>query len=132
MDETFEANIPMAEPAEPMTPAEVVPIETGKRTRKPRTPKETCRDMKEIMGANIKTLNTPELQVMVKALQEQNVFLNNKCRELDITAQKAFAQFKELDEAYQKMVMEANAKLRYAEDAVRICYQSIKMIGGKL
>lgn len=120
--------VPEEHTAQVMPPIEAAP----EHKRKPRTPKETCRPLEVITQLNLKALTQPELIAMVKELQEQNAMLNAKVREYSTMAQSAFAQFKTTDENFQKLQMEANAKLRLAEDTVRVCYQNVKMLGGKI
>ena len=108
-------NLPVPEPV-----LDVAPARSRKR-------KEPCRTIEELREANPKNMNSAEATKLIIELRDENLLLQNKLQEMEVTAQKAFAQFRTADENYQRLTQQVNYKLGQIRDLSRVYQMSLNM-----
>lgn len=108
-------------------PDEATVSPARKARRASAKPKKPCRTLEELAEAGPKSMNTAETTKLINHLRDENVLLRNKLQEMEVTAQKAFAQFRTADENYQRLTQQFNYKLGQIRDLSRVYQMSLNM-----
>lgn len=117
-----EENLPVPDPI-----PEAAERPTRKTQRASVKSKEPCRTLEELVEAGPKSMNTAETTKLINHLRDENMLLRNKVQEMEVTAQKAFAQFRTADENYQRLTQQFNYKLGQIRDLSRVYQMSLNM-----
>lgn len=110
-----EENLPVPEPV-----LDAAPVRSRKH-------KEPCRTIEELREANPKNMSSVEATKLILELRDENLLLRNKLQEMEVTAQKAFAQFRTADENYQRLTQQVNYKLGQIRDLSRVYQMTLNM-----
>ena len=99
-----------------------------KKTRAANKPKERTLEVLDTISP--KSMTQEERVSYIVACRQALHQLNSKCAALDTNSQKAFEQFRNADESYNKLKADADARLAFAKQAVEVCAKTVAMIGG--
>lgn len=107
---------------------DIAPKTVAHKQRAANKPKERTLDVLDTISP--KAMTPEERITYIMACRQALSQLNNKCQALDANSQKAFEQFRNADESYNKLKVDADNRLAFAKQAVEICAKTVAMIGG--
>ena len=109
-----------------MPDEEVTPV--SRKKTGPKAAKQRTLDVLDTISP--KSMTQEERVSYIVACRQALHQLNSKCAALDANSQKAFEQFRNADESYNKLKADADARLAFAKQAVEVCAKTVAMIGG--
>ena len=107
------------------------PASTPAPAPKKKTPNKPKARALEVLDTISPKAMTPEERVAyIMACRQALHQLNNKCNALEENCKKAYEQFRNADDSYNKLKADADSKLTFAKQTVEVCAKTIAMIGG--
>lgn len=107
---------------------EVMPTPATKKTRAANKPKE--RPLETLDTISPKSMTPEERISYIMACRQALTQLNAKNEALENNCKKAYEQFRNADDSYNKLKADADGKLAFAKQTIEICAKTVAMIGG--